>query len=260
MAYYDVDIAAITSKLLGAESSSVWWSEGTVGKNIGLKSTPMKGVREVLTRVLNSISKGYAGGKKDGYRTGHVMANLYDENNGTKVRVTQHGRAVSFEGGTLSDDTSKNKPRYFAFGNPRFTINDQMSIDLAIVGRDDSLVATARKRREDNWRKWFRGERDDGGYGRFDVPAIVHGMASWCQLPHSTSYPPLLGLILTTRRRLFMPIWMKRMLMKMEMMKMMTIMEKYWKKRREAMMMILEIERVRYYDITKFTTYCVCCT
>lgn len=172
--YYRTDIAAITSKLLDASPSKVWWTEETVCKDLGLKPTASKGSREILTDVLVSIKRGYAGKKSDGRPTRHDMADLYEEENGTLVRVVKHGRAVSFEGGTLSDTTATAKMRFFAFGSPRFSICNQISIANAIVGNDTTLAPSARKRREDNWRKWFRGDRDDGGFGKFDAAAIAH--------------------------------------------------------------------------------------
>ena len=52
-------------------------------------------------RVIQSIEKGYAGERKDGYCTGFDRADLHQEKNGTNVRVVKHGRAIVFDGGTL---------------------------------------------------------------------------------------------------------------------------------------------------------------
>jgi hypothetical protein len=127
----------------------------------------------VLTHVLQAIQRSYAGSKSNKIPTGHEAANLYDEENGTRVRVMRRGRAVVFDGGTLTEDTGSSQPRYFAFGQPRFHIQDQIDIAKSIVGNDVTLPKTARDRRQQGWRKWFDGEKDDGGYGRFDIPAII---------------------------------------------------------------------------------------
>ena len=78
-----------------------------------------------------------------------------------------------FDKGTLRDDTALSKPRYFAFGEPRFDIKDQIAIAKALVGNVKGLDERVKSRREAGWRAWFDGQKDDGGFGRFDVPAII---------------------------------------------------------------------------------------
>lgn len=161
-------------------------------RHLGLRATPDTGSRGVLTYVLQSIRRGHAGSKRDKVSTGRVAANLFDDDNGTNVRVIQHGRAIQFDGGTLTEEKGRMQPRYFAFGQPRFHIQDQIAIAKSIVGNDATLPPTARDRRQQGWRKWFDGEKDDEGYGRFDVPAIVQEYSHcWDDAGIDVPEPPL---------------------------------------------------------------------
>lgn len=186
------NISAISSKLLKADDSTVWWTEEVVSRALGLKATVAAGQRESLTLVLVSIKKGYSGdARRKKYSTGVLAADLNDENNGTSVRVVKHGRALYFDGGTLTELQGHSQPRYFSFGTPRFDITDQINIAHAIVGNDPSLLQSARERRKSNFRKWFLGESDDGGFSRFDVPAIaVKYLDCWSELDVEVNHPP----------------------------------------------------------------------
>lgn len=190
------NVAKHTSDLLGAPASSVWWGEEKVASELGLKPTAGQTSRQLVTLLLKAIKVSYAGTRKEGVSTGHSAANLYAEDNGTNVRVIQHGRPIQFDGALLADKTTSNEPRYFAFGKPFFSLKDQIELAKAIVGQDSSLPDTAVARRKSNWRKWYQGETDDGGYGRFDVPAIAQKF-SYCWEQNSRVFcvvvPPVAG-------------------------------------------------------------------
>ena len=101
MEVHKKNICSIASNLLGATASPVWWCEEKIANELGLKPTATKPQRQVVTDVVTAIRSGYAGAKADGIATGWDKADLHSEDNGTNVRVVKHGKAISFDGGTL---------------------------------------------------------------------------------------------------------------------------------------------------------------
>ena len=66
------------------------------------------------------------------------------------------------------------EPNYFSTGECLTNIADQTRLVDDLVGESSNLPEDTAERRQCNYKRFMRQERDDGGYSKFDVPRIAY--------------------------------------------------------------------------------------
>ena len=164
----------LSNQLLGLPHCGVWIHERQLYKLLKLQRGRYHGQRDCLISIISGIEKGYWGNRRNPIATTGVggIVGFASGNSDSRISFQIYGQEEIFEGGT-DESPKSHKPKYFVFGTPLCGLNDQMAIVGELIGESNSLDDDVKKRRQDNFTKFYNCITDDGGYSELDSPAIV---------------------------------------------------------------------------------------
>jgi hypothetical protein len=201
----------MATALLDLPESGVWIHERQLYNIIGATSGEKFGRRDCLTCLVAGIEKGYWGnrtgkGKSKDFLSVEQGAMIGFAQEGTQHHVSfqKFGADELFPGGRLDSSPGVGKPRWFRSGEALVEVEDQLRIVNQLMGETAGLDEDTELRRQKNFIAFVKGDDQDGGFARHDVPYIAY---EWRDIwgPGITANPKF-----PHRRRAFKPRDLKK--------------------------------------------------